>query len=285
MTRGQLQGCIGEHVTGPGAGRTRPQLRIEPELAVGCKLRLDQRAARIGLRRVIAATHVDFDIGEPTLGEVRFQLGERVRGGHIGYQAHVDLRHRLVRQHGLAARTGISTDQSFDVYRRFGLEQHQRIDPARIVDPVLHTQHLLHRALGGLGRVVPDHLLLRCGQRLRLLEKTVHGGGVAILLDQRVQCLHQVPAWGINLRLQARVHIVRGPPTPLLSARDQLELHHALGAQRHLHTAVAILARLRHEDPRALPELGQHFRRHDHFPEVRRCNLFFAFAHQDQVHG
>jgi len=86
------------------------------------------------------------------------------------------------------------------------------------MNPALHSQSLLHRRLGGLRRVLPDHLLLRRGQRFRLLEETFHSRRVAIFLDQGVQRLNEVPSRRIHLRLEARMNIVRRPAAPLLPA-------------------------------------------------------------------
>ena len=269
MTRGQAQRRIGEDIARPGARATRPQLRVVPELAIGRELRADQPAVGVGLRRVVAAAHVGLDVCEAALGEVRLQLGEGIACGHVRHQAHVDLGDGPVRQHRLAPRTCVAADQPFDVDRRLRLEQQQRIDPARVVDPALDAERLLHGALGSLGRALPHHPLLRRGQRLRVLEEPFDRRRVTIRPDQSVQRLHQVPARGIDLRLEARVHIVGRPAAPALSARDQLELHHALGAERHQYAAVAILARLGHEDPGALVQLGQHLRGHDELLEVR----------------
>ena len=129
-----------------------------------------------------------------------------------------------------------------------------------------------------------NHLFLCRGQRLRLVEKSFHSRGVTVRLDQGVQCLYQVPGRRVHLRLEARVHVVRRPAAPLLPARYQLEFHHTLGAQRHLHPAVAILRRFGHENADALLQFGQHFGIVDHLVEMRRGNLLLALAHQHQIH-
>src|SRR2546430_9233036 len=59
--------------------------------------RSDQPAVGVGLRRVVAAAHVDLDVCEAALGEVRLQLGEGIARGHVRHQAHVDLGNGPVR--------------------------------------------------------------------------------------------------------------------------------------------------------------------------------------------
>src|SRR5579872_5472961 len=76
MTGGQAKRRIGEDVSGPGARRARPQLRIEAELAIGRQLGLDEPAGGIGLGWVVAAAHVDFDVAEAVFGEMGLELGE-----------------------------------------------------------------------------------------------------------------------------------------------------------------------------------------------------------------
>lgn len=46
---------------------------------VGRELRLNQLAVRVGLRRIVAAAHVHFDIAEAMLCEMRLQLRKRIR--------------------------------------------------------------------------------------------------------------------------------------------------------------------------------------------------------------
>src|SRR6185437_1540277 len=101
-----------------------------------------------------------------------------------------------------------------------------------------------------------DHLLLRGGERSHLLEETLHRRRMTILLHERIQRLHQVPARRVHLGLIARVHVVGWAAPPFLAARDELELHDTFGAQADLNTAIALLCRLGHEDAAALLELG-----------------------------
>src|SRR5438132_268992 len=78
VTHGQAQRRIGEDIARPGARAARPRLRIVPQLAIGRELRADQTAVGVGLRRVVTAAHVDLDVCEAALGEVRLQLGEGI---------------------------------------------------------------------------------------------------------------------------------------------------------------------------------------------------------------
>ena len=246
---------------------------------------MNQLAVSIRRGRVVSAAHVHFDIGKPVLRQMRFQLGERIGCRHVRHQAHVDFCHRLVRQHGLAAGTGVARDQSFDVDRRPGLQQHQGVDPILVVHPVLHTECLLHGAFRSFCGVVLDHLLLRRGQRFCLFEKAIHGRRVPVLFNQRIQCLNEMPCRRVHLRLEARMYIVRRAAAPLLPARYQFQFDHSLGAEGHLNPAIAILARLRHEDAHALLQLRHDFRIFDHFLKMRRGNFLFTLANQHEIDG
>ena len=61
------------------------------ELALSAEHGLDVAAVRIGLCSIVAAAHVDFDVGKTLFGEVCLQFFERIGRGHVGNQAHVDL--------------------------------------------------------------------------------------------------------------------------------------------------------------------------------------------------
>src|SRR5579863_1025806 len=103
-----------EPVSRPGAWVARQDLGRVAEPAISREHRLDEAAVRIRLRRIVAAAHVDLDVTEAMLLQVRFELGERVRGGHVGDEAHVELRGRAVRQDGLTTRSRVAPDQTFN---------------------------------------------------------------------------------------------------------------------------------------------------------------------------
>ena len=44
--------------------------------------------------RIVAAGHVDLDVAEAVLGEVRLERGERVGRGHVGHEPQIELGHR-----------------------------------------------------------------------------------------------------------------------------------------------------------------------------------------------
>ena len=86
-----------------------------PELLIGRNLRLDELGVRRGLGGIVAAAHVDFDVAEAVLREMVLEQLQRAGGRHVGHEAHVDLGDGAMRQNGLAAGAGVSSDQAFDV--------------------------------------------------------------------------------------------------------------------------------------------------------------------------
>ena len=92
---------------------------------------------------IVAAGHVDFDVAEAVLGEMRFQRGERFLRGHVGDQAHVDFREGFAGQNGFAAWAGVTADEAFDVDRRFDINISIDSSQSDIVDPVLDALHFL----------------------------------------------------------------------------------------------------------------------------------------------
>ena len=114
---------------------------------------------------IVAAARLDLDVAEAALGEVRLEGGHGAVVGHVGHQAEVELGDGAVRQHGLAARTGVAGDQPLDVHRGREQEALERGAPGEVVGPAVGRQQALrgvlvearrrrveHRALGGRGR-------------------------------------------------------------------------------------------------------------------------------------
>jgi hypothetical protein len=132
------------------------------------------------------------------------------------------------------------------------------------------------------GRRVEHRLLRRRGRLGRVREAV--DGGIAVFVHQRVQRLHQVEAGAVEARAVAGVHVLARPAAPLLAAGHQLQLHHALGAQRDGDAAIRVLRGAGHEHAPALPQRGGDFRPRDHLLEVRRADLLFALRHQHDVH-
>ena len=97
----------------------------------------------IGLGGVVPAGHVDLDVPEAVLREMRPQQLQRALGGHVGHQAHVDLGDRPVRQDRLAARARVAAHEALDVDRRLGDEAHERVVPGLVAEPAVDAQRLL----------------------------------------------------------------------------------------------------------------------------------------------
>ena len=95
--------------------------------------------------------------------------------------------------------------------------------------------------------------------------------------------LHQVPRRAVDARLVARVDVLLRPAAPELTARGQLELDDALGAERDRDAAVGLLLGRGHEDARAARQGGLDLRPSDDLGKVRRADLLFPFGHEHEV--
>src|SRR2546430_521527 len=92
-----------------------------------------------------------------------------------------------------------------------------------------------------------------------------------------------MPRRTVHARLVARVNVLLGSPAPALSARDQLALDHALGAERDGDLSVGRLGRRRHEDPRDASQGSLHLRPAHDLGEVGRADLFLALGDEHEV--
>src|SRR6266576_3357699 len=118
MARGELQRLTGEDVAGPGAGVPWQENRFDLRTPVDCLLRPnDQRIPRRA-RGIVPARHVDLDIAEAALGEMRLQRRQRVGGRHVRDEPQIELRGGAMWQNRLPAGAGVAADQTLDVDRR-----------------------------------------------------------------------------------------------------------------------------------------------------------------------
>src|SRR5260370_16206070 len=92
-----------------------------------------------------------------------------------------------------------------------------------------------------------------------------------------------MPCGAVHPRFVARMNVLARPAAPALAARDEFELHHAFGAQKHGDFAVESLRSVGHEDSAALFERGRDFRLARDLREMRRSNLFFAFRDENEI--
>src|SRR5205807_1468080 len=220
---------------------------------------------------------------EPALREVRLEQGERLGRRHVGHEPQVELRHRAVRQDGLAARAGVAADQTFDVDRGARHEALQRLDPAHVAHPVVHAHLPLRDRLVEAARRRRHHRLVTCRQRARFVGVAVDGRLVAVGRDQRRQRLDQMPRRAVHAGLVARVNVFLGPAPPPLPARDELALDHAFGAERDGHLAVGRLGRRGHEDPRDASQGGLDLRPAHDLREMGRADLLLTLGHEHEV--
>src|SRR6266496_3597459 len=140
MSGGKIERSGSENVSRPGAGGSGPQYGIQTQLAVGRNLRLDELRILRGLCRIVAATHIDLYIAEAVFGKMLLQKRQCTGSRHVRHQPYVNLRDGTMRQNGLATGTRVSTDQALDVDRGLGFEQHERVKPVCVVDPMLNDE-------------------------------------------------------------------------------------------------------------------------------------------------
>jgi len=154
--------------------------------------------------------------------------------------------------------------------------------PNLVVNPVLYPQNLLHGSLGSLRRALSDHLFLWPRSTASLYRKILPPRCMAVLLDQDVQRLHQVPGRRIHLRLQTRMHIVRRAAAPL----SPLEINSSsttpfAPSATCLH--IAILPRFRLNTPTQRLSSASTSGVCDHLVKMRRGNFLLALAHEHEV--
>src|SRR5437870_4498478 len=169
VARGEPQRITGEHIARPGAGIARQDDRVDPGAAVHRLLRPDDHGIGGRAGGIVAARHVDLDVPESPLRQVRLERGQGVGRRHVRHEPQVELGHGPVGEDGLATRTGVSTDQALDIDRGARHQQLQRLRPAHVAHPVLHAQQLLRGVLVETTRRLRDHRLFARGERARLV--------------------------------------------------------------------------------------------------------------------
>src|SRR5204863_6404872 len=91
-------------------------------------------------------------------------------------------------------------------------------------------------------------------ERTHLVEEALDGGSVTVRFDERVQRLHEMPRRAIELRLVARMHILRRSPSPFGARRHDLEFDNPLGSEIDLHRSIELLVAERNDYPDALSQ-------------------------------
>src|SRR6266581_4315545 len=94
------------------------------------------------------------------------------------------------------------------------------------------------RYFGGVSR---NHFLLTVCQRFYQIEESRDGRCMAVLLNECVERLHQVPGRRIDLRLETGMNVLLRTTTPPLTAGGEFQLHNTLRAKFDLEAAVGIL--------------------------------------------
>ncbi len=204
-------------------------------------------------------------------------------GGHVGHQSHVDFRNRAMGEDGLATRSGVTRDQSLDVDGRLRDQPELGVGERFVAVPLLQPEQPLEVGFVLSGDRRLENLTVRRRQRLDPVEETGHRRRVPILLDERVERLHQMPHRAVDRGRVARVDVLTRSSAPLLAGRDQLQLDDALGPQVHLDRAIGGLTAQRNDDPQALPEGCFDVRLEGDLLEAGRADLLFALADQHDV--
>src|SRR2546427_7856471 len=143
MTGGEMQWIAGENVSRPRSRATRQNDGIDPLAAIKSYLRANQRRSGRSAVRVVASSHVDFDIAKAMLGKMGFQRGERLVGFHVRHEAKIELGDGAVGKNRLAARTGVAANEAFDVDSGTRLQQFKRLLVIHVVNPVLDAKLFL----------------------------------------------------------------------------------------------------------------------------------------------
>jgi hypothetical protein len=196
----------------------------------------------------------------------------------------VELGHRSVRQDRLAARPRVPADEPFDVDRGTRDEPLERLDESGVVDPLLDAELLLEYRLVEPAGALGDHRLLGSRDRARAVGEPVDVG-LAVLGDEGVERLHEVPGRAVDPRLVTRVNVPLRTAPPLFAGRDPLELDDTFCTERDLHDAVGAVGRRGHEDARRFRERRLNLRPPHDLREVGRADLLLPFRDEHEVDG
>src|SRR5713101_7237643 len=217
VTCRQVQRLTGEYVTRPGAGVARQNHRVNSPSAIDCGLCPNHRGVSGRAGGIIAATHMDFNIAETPLREVRLERGERRGCRHIGHEPQIELGHRPTGKDRLPARPGVATNEALDVDCGPRHQQLQRLAPAHVMHPVVNAEQLFGRPFVEAACCFGNHRFLGCRERPRLLGEALDGGIVPIGRNQCRKRLHEVPRRTVHPRLVARVDVAARSATPPLA--------------------------------------------------------------------
>src|SRR5246127_3116462 len=193
MAGSEVQGFVGEHVTGPRTCAAREHDGIDVVAPVDSGLGANEPGVGRSAVGIVSARHVDFDVAETMLGQMSFQSGKSFGGLHVGDEAHFDFRDGAVGKNGFSARTGVAAYQAFNVYGWARLQKFESLLPTDVVDPVLDAHLLLgYRFVESLGGR-SDHGFFSRRERTRFVGEAFDGGIVAVRWDQRGQGFDEMP--------------------------------------------------------------------------------------------
>src|SRR5437870_13344448 len=107
-----MQGVAGEDVSRPRSRAARQNDGINSLAAIKRHLRTDERSVGGSAVRIVASSHVDFNIAKAMLGKMGFQRGDRLVSFHIRHEAKIEFGNSAVRKNRLAARAGVARAHS-----------------------------------------------------------------------------------------------------------------------------------------------------------------------------
>src|SRR5262249_53095938 len=98
------------------------------------------------------------------------------------------------------------------------LEQDQRVEPVRVMQPMFDSELFLHCRFVTVSSSILHHLHLGRSEGLGLVEEAGDGGRMSVWSDQGVERLHQAPRRAVDLSFEARVDVMFGAAPPTRSA-------------------------------------------------------------------
>src|SRR5246500_1055007 len=87
---GEMQWIAGKNVSRPRSSAARQNDGVNSLATIKGNLRADERSISRCAVRIVAAGHVDFDIGEAMFSKMTFQRGESLVSFHIRHEAQIE---------------------------------------------------------------------------------------------------------------------------------------------------------------------------------------------------
>src|SRR6266849_10305110 len=183
---------------------------------------------------------------------MRFQRGERFRGGHVRNEAHVDFGDGATAENGFSAGASVAAVETFDVDGWARGKQLERFLKTNIVNPMLDAEKLFGFGFAEAARGFGDHFLFGIRERASFGGEAFDGRVVAVGRNEGGESFDEMPRGTVEARLVAGVHVFARAAAPLFAAGDEFEFDDTFGAEELRDFAVEALRGKRHEDTVAL---------------------------------